>query len=360
MALIPQLSTEGTEIADAIMAARDRNTVAAPARMRASDYGARCRREVWIDARQAYHLPRFDPLHALTFRPRHLNAARLIGELRAIGCEVSDTGPDGKPWHATPLGGHMIVEIDAAARGLPGAPSKWHAVIVRMVDPDRFGQYQRDGVACDLSAHAQAVVAMQELELPRAVVLIECEETGRVYAERVKPDPDKAAAIVARCWEILQADNPPECDRNRCTCHGHAEYSPRVSCRTCVHATPVVRGGAVGASDPIWQCHLRGEDRTPAMQEAACDMHLFTPGVIAFADADDGAENYIEYRANGASCEEEDSVTFRNTVDPSSGFTSREIEKLGPRILNPTLIAAKESGLDLTVESVEEMADGDA
>src|SRR6185437_4787509 len=123
----------------------------------------------------------------------------------------------------------------------------------------------------------------------------------------------EASRILGKAWSIIEAKEPPEriadnvekfpckfcCHRDRC--FGSADPAAplvrcNVTCRSCIHSTPVVDESDLGA----WRCEKHQKTLSEAEQEAGCEDHLLIPALLdhAFAPNDSGTDpagDWIEY-----------------------------------------------------------------
>ena len=74
------------------------------------------------------------------------------------------------------------------------------------------------------------------------------------------------------------------------------EEMPRVHCRTCLHATPLLDGNAG------WDCARHSKPLSLGEQDAGCPNHLFIPALVPGEQINcSDEEEWIEYRmADGA------------------------------------------------------------
>ena len=157
-----------------------------------------------------------------------------------------------------------------------------------------FNKTKKHGVEKDKPQHyAQMQVYMHLLKLTRALYMVVNKDNDELYTERIRYDAKKAQALIDKAQSIISATNPPErisdkpesfackfCDARE-LCHGTSEVAvdvPALSCRQCVHATPI--------EDGRWACTLKDCDATEP-----CDEHLFLPGLINFAQPTDSLTN---------------------------------------------------------------------
>lgn len=293
-----------------------------------SEIGTECDRALWYSFRWAGRKP-VDGRMARLFQTGHLEEARVLAELRALGYEVHDRDPaTGEQFAMSSHGGHFSGHLDAVVRGLPEAPKTWHLVDVKSIKAKKFDELLKKGMRELYPKYwAQGHGYMGHQGLERAAFIFSCKDDDRIHVERLEFDPAEFDKYEARAGRIINAATPPArlsddpawfgckfCDFHA-VCHG--TEAPEVNCRTCVHATPVTnKPGA------LWRCE-RGLSAIQAPREAhAC--HIFIPPLLAAlgepVDADDES---VTYQAK-------DGTRWVN--GPAPGFSSVEIHT------NPTAV----------------------
>lgn len=252
----------------------------------ASLIGHDCDRYLWYVFRQCVR-EKFEGRMLRLFERGKREESMFIRELRGIGCEVVDEDDFGNQTKVITLGGHFRGHLDAMILGLPEAPKSWHVGEFKTHNDSSFNKLKKDGVKASKPQHyAQMLVYMGLTKVDRAYYLAVNKNTDELYSERVHFDPAEFKKIMTRAKRIITSDAPCErvatrSDDWRCKmcaankiCWGNGEDAvcplPRVNCRSCCHATPVVDDSDKGA----WTCDLR-----LPMQEG-CKRHLLLPGLM--------------------------------------------------------------------------------
>lgn len=277
----------------------------------ASVIGRPCARALWYDFRWCQR-----PTHShdgrllRLLRRGHDAEAEMIADLRAAGVEVHADDGSGTQFGFTDLGGHFAGHMDGAALGLVEAPKTWHVVECKTHNAKSFAALVKDGVQKSKPEHyAQMQIYMHWSGMKRAYYLAENKDTSELYAERVKYDAETAQKLVAKAESIIFGPEPPArisekpeyyickwCDYHG-LCHGkRPEATPRPSCRTCCHSTPMRDGKA------RWLCERHQCDIPHEHAPAGCDDHVYMPALLPWAEVQDmnGERNCIEYARNGA------------------------------------------------------------
>lgn len=312
----------------AIYAAYERRRAASPARgyLGASVIGHACDRYLWLSFRWA-GAEEFDGRMLRLFDRGQRAEARFVEELREVGAEVHELGPDGKQFAVQAVGGHFRGHMDGAALGLPEAPKSWHVLEFKTHNAKSFKELQAKGVREAKPMHwAQMQAYMLLTDMDRALYLAENKDTDELYSERVHLERVEAQRLIQRAERLVNAAEPPPrlsadpawhvC--KYCAFHAqcHAQEAPAVNCRTCAHSTPTDAGK--------WTCSA-GTGRAICTlpehhQQVGCDMHRYIPVLLerigAPVDAD-AARNTVTYRAV-------DGGTFTNG-EPPEAFSSAEI-----------------------------------
>ena len=256
-----------------------------------SELGQECSRRIWYSFR---HVGReaIDGRIARLFQTGHLEEARLIQDLRDIGCEVLDKDPaTGKQWRY--VSGHLSGGLDGVVLGLPEAHKTWHLLEIKTANKKSFDKIEKDGVKKAKPEHyAQMQMYMGLAELTRAAYFVCCKDDDRIYLERVEFDPSEHKSLLLKANRIIKEESPPErISEDRASfgckfcpmvdsCHG--QKMPAVNCRTCVHSS--------ATDDGKWACG-RGLG-----MEAECNKHLYIPGLLHWAEPVGGDPTFVQYK----------------------------------------------------------------
>jgi hypothetical protein len=253
-----------------------------------SEIGHHCERFLWYKFRDCTQSEFSGRIYRL-FDRGHREEPVFVQELRAIGCEVHEVGPDGRQIGVEAVKGHFKGHADGVALGILEAPKTWHLLEMKTSSAKEFAKIKKEGVEKAKPMHfAQMQVYMQLLKLDRALYEVVNKDTDELYLERVKRDPAKAQALLDRADRIINSYAPPERCADRpdsflckfCPAHklcwGQGESLvpvPARSCRQCCHASPI-EGGA-------WSCNQGREYGDP------CERHLMLPGLVHGFEATD-------------------------------------------------------------------------
>ena len=328
-----------TPTIDAIYALYSKRAAEEPARdyLGGSEIGRECNRRIWYSFRQVAR-EEIEGRMARLFQTGHREEARIIQDLRDIGCEVLDKDPaTGKQWRYT--NGHISGGLDAVVKGLPEAPKTWHLLEVKTANKKRFDELEKHGVQKAKPEHyAQMMIYMGMAELTRAVYIAVCKDDDRLYVERVEFDENTYKALIIKAKRIINEESPPErisekADGYPCkfcpmvqSCHG--EKMPAVSCRTCVHSSPIENGK--------WAC-ANGLAMAPN-----CAEHVFIPGLLHWAEPIDGQPNWIKYRIKENKREFVNVTASGFPADDAPHYSSEELSRCAvPAIGEPTVEAAR-------------------
>lgn len=270
-----------------------------------SNLGDECERSIWYGFRWTSKPEVVTGLKAITFETGEIEETRLLGALRMIGCEVVEGDARGKQFRYSAAGGHIRGKCDGHVHGLPEAPATWHIVECKSAKEKYYNEIVKNGVKAGYFAHYVQLLIYCHLQgWDRGLYMCRNKNTGEVHVERIKVDHEEAIRLIARAERIIRGVEPPpklfedpdsklawKC-RSMCrhfdVCHGGA--FPRVSCRTCIHATPQFFG------DAEWSCARWGKPLSADEQRVACPAHLFipalVPGVVLEVDEDSETISY--------------------------------------------------------------------
>jgi len=143
---------------------------------------------------------------------------------------------------------------------------------------------------------AQMQIYMHLTGITRALYMAVCKNTDALHVERIEADPTMAERLLEKAGRIIFAQHPParisedpawfEC--RFCDHHAacHEGGAAAVTCRSCLHATPIERG---------WHCARHDRLLAPAEQRAACSKHLFIPDLVP-GEVIDAGDDIVTYR----------------------------------------------------------------
>lgn len=275
-----------------------------------SSLGTECDRALWLEFRWAVPRETPDGQRLRLFETGHREEARLLDELRLIGCHVSAEDPEtGRQWSVQALGGHLRGRLDGAAIGIPEAPKTWHVVECKTLSAKRFREIVKDGVAKARPGHyAQCQLYMHLTGMKRALYLAVCRDDDALYAERIRHDGEWCTRALDRAERIIRAPEPPaklhenpehkgafQCRMCPALAVCHQGAWARSHCRTCLHSSPVEGG---------WYCGRWDKALSVDEQRAGCPEHLFVPVLVPGEQVDvheTKHETLIEYRLRDGS-----------------------------------------------------------
>jgi hypothetical protein len=309
-----------------------------------SELGEECSRRLWYGFRQVGRARPEGRILRL-FESGHREEARVIENLRAIGCTVYDRDEQGRQFRYTECDGHLSGGLDGAVLGLPEAPDTPHLLECKTANKKSFDAMEKDGLAKSKPVHmAQVQLYMGLAGLTRAAYVVVCKDDDRIYLERVEFDAKLFKALLLKANAIIKAETPPSkvsedpaffvckfCPFAE-LCHGSA--MPRAGCRTCIHSSP--------AKDAKWACAKWAKAEELPMQ-TGCMEHVFIPPLFeTWAEPIDGNEEGVVYKRkdNGLQF-----VNVANTGFPAKDiphWSSAQLAKASPLVVcNPAVEAAR-------------------
>jgi hypothetical protein len=310
---LEEFVAQGSETVKMIVDHYARRAAAEPIReyLGASIIGEACDRYLWYVHRGLVR----EEVEGRMFRlwqTGHREEARMLDDLRAIGMKVFDRDANGEQFAMKALGGHFSGHMDAVVVGVPEAPKSPHVAECKTHKDDSFNKLKKVGVRGAKPLHfAQMQTYMGGFKLDRALYLAHNKDTDELYSERVKFEPDVYKALLARAGRVIATSKAPErvasrMDDFRCKfcpafalCWGvekdgslpkAAVPIPAQTCKSCVHSTAITEGE--GAR---WRCErYKTVLETPDVG-AKCPSHLLLPHLVAFAEATDSDDGWIEF-----------------------------------------------------------------
>lgn len=283
----------------------------------ASIIGKSCARSLWYDFRWITPA-RYSGRLLRLFETGQLEEDRLVRNLRATGATVLEVDPEtGRQFRVEAHGGHFGGSLDGVALGLLEAPKTWHVLEFKTHSVKSFNELTAKGVVLAKPQHAaQMQIYMHLTGITRALYVAVCKDTDALHVERIEAERAMAERLLEKAGRIIFAQHPParisedpawfEC--RFCDHHAacHEGGGPAVTCRSCLHATPVgalpeevdtgsSSGSATSKDDGGWHCARHDRMLAPAEQRAACDRHLFIPDLIP-GEVIDAGDDVVTYR----------------------------------------------------------------
>ena len=295
----------------------------------ASIIGRECSRYLWYTFRWTFK-EEFDGRLIRLFQTGHMAEPRFTADLRSVGVTVYEVDPaSGKQFGFEEFGGHMRGHMDGCAGGVPGGGKQWHVIEYKTHSSKSFAELKKKGVKGAKPEHwAQVNWYMGKSGMSRALYLAVNKDTEELYSERLEFDLPDFEQTNSKAEQVIFSPSPPPrisedskfylCNMCSAKAVCHQSRTPRLSCRTCVHATP--------ERDGTWSCAKHGPQIPSQHQRQACPDHLPLPFLVSFAEAIDATSDWIHFRRN------DNGVEFRvhtqgtlpaHSVVPS--YTSAEI-----------------------------------
>jgi hypothetical protein len=260
----------------------------------AGDIGVECDRAIWLAFRRASVPETIDWRKRRIFERGNIEESRLLDLLKLVGVTVW-----GEQDRVRAVGGHLRGKIDGRALGLLEAAKTEHIVECKSAKQEIFRKVAKEGVRRGKPEHyATFQFYMHGLGINRVLYMMSNKNDEDLHIERVELDIDFAIRAVARIERIINMPEPPSrlCSkrddfrglfcRQAAVCWG--ETMPRVHCRSCLHATPLMDGNAG------WDCARWQKPLSLAEQDAGCPAHLFIPQMlVGFEQIDVDEENEI-------------------------------------------------------------------
>ncbi len=328
----------------------------------ASVLGKECERQAWYGFRWALIENQFSGRMLRLFARGQREEEWFATLLKLAGCEVQLTDSNGQQFRffEPELGGHCSGSLDGIASGIPEAPETFHVLEFKTHNAKSFAKLVKDGVQKSKPEHfGQMQLYMRWTDLDRALYLAVNKDDDSLYAERVAYDPAHADTLVNKARRVIEAQTPPSRlsdDPAFFTCkfcdfHGicHGRELPSVTCRTCLHSTPVVDTTV----DAKWHC-AKWDGHIPIEESLkAQPCHRYIPALIPWAEAvdatDDGDVRYLIA----------DGRQFMNG-ESQGAYASPELRDADPSLIgNPEVeeLRAKADGRFIKVAEAYEYCD---
>lgn len=239
-----------------------------------------CDRALWYAFRWASHQRKNNGRMLSIFETGNIWEDRLIADLERIGVEVW-----GNQDRIRLAGGHIRGKCDGHGLGIPEAPKTEHLLEFKSAKDSDFKLIVKQGCKKAKPMHfAQCQLGMHFFGHTRALYMVVNKNTDERYAERIEYDAEFCLRLIARIERIIEMPEPPLgistdpeffgcmfCD-HKAVCHEKAW--PRVSCRTCIHSTPLMDGNAG------WDCARFSKPISFDEQKEGCPAHLTIPALV--------------------------------------------------------------------------------
>lgn len=194
------------------------------------------------------------------------------------------------------VGGHVRGKIDGRAIGVKEAPKTEHLCEFKSHNDASFKDVVKKGCKDSKPTHyAQCQIGMHATGTTRCLYLCVNKNDDARYSERIKYDAEFCLRELARCKRLIETASPPSrisenpeffgcllCS-HKPVCHHDAW--PRVTCRSCLHATPEHGGNG------HWSCARWSKPISFDEQKQACPTHLHIPGLVPGEQIDVDEEN---------------------------------------------------------------------
>lgn len=253
----------------------------------ASVIGKECGRHIWYGFRW-FRKSKFQARMLRLFNRGHLEEARFIAMLLAIGVEVYQQDEKGNQFRISAVGGHFGGSGDGIGINIPDIPASERCLLEFKTHGDSsFTKLKKSGVRIAKPEHyVQMVVYMHKMGLHYALYGAVNKNTDEVYFEIVHYDTHTADEYVERGRKIIMMRQAPDrlphaspslfackyCD-DAGICFGQEDREK--NCRTCHFSSP--------QEDGTWHCTSRDRAATTsdfilskAMQLTGCEK-FYTP-----------------------------------------------------------------------------------
>lgn len=266
------------------------------------DVGKPCDRELYYNLHWVSVPEKIKGRSARLMETGNLEEPRFEADLKNIG--VDFYGAQDK---IRLVAGHVRGKRDGAAIGLLEAPKTEHLMEFKTSNLKNFKKLLKEGLQKAKPEHyGQCQIGMHAFGLTRCMYLVKNKDDETMHSIRIEYDVEYCLKQLVRCERIVRATRPPprisdkpdwfEClfCKHKAVCK--EDYLPRVTCRSCIHATAEMSG------DAHWSCSRWNKPLSFDEQKAACPAHLFDPDLVPGEqiDSDEVAET-VTYKMKDGS-----------------------------------------------------------
>lgn len=260
--------------------------------MGASIMGGKCGRSIWYSFRWATKSNFTGRIQRL-FNRGHLEEARFIACLLAIGVTVYQHDDNGKQFRISGSAGHYGGSGDGVGINIPDLPAGLAAVLEFKTHNDAsFKKLVKEGVRSAKFEHfVQMQQYMRKMGLTVALYMAVNKNTDELYAEIIMLDIATADTFIDRADKIIwmqfapeKIGSPPSPGNFDCKWCDHKpvcfqKVAPAMNCRTCGYAMPSRTGDATWlCTNPVFQPPQGGHlVLSKAVQELGCTQYSQHP-----------------------------------------------------------------------------------
>ena len=300
MAALPETTTISPTVLAIYRAYEEANRQFDSLGISVGEIGHACDRYLYYNLRWASAPESIEGRKVSIFRTGDMWEERMVADLEAAGVEIT-----GQQDRIRLIHGHVRGKRDGAALGVLEAPKTEHLAEFKSSNAKGFAKIKKDGVRKSKPLHfAQLQLGCHAFGLSRWLYYVTNKDDDERYIERGEYDFDYCTRLLARAERIIFNDEPPaklhedpnhkmafECGwcRHRAVCHEGA--MPRVTCRSCLFASPERHG------DGAWSCQRWMKPLGLDEQREACPTHLWIPAWVDGEQTDyDEAAGTVTYR----------------------------------------------------------------
>ena len=291
----------------------------------ASILGTECERALWYGFRWAT-LVIFEGRLLRLFERGHAEEPSINRNLKAIGMTVWERDPEtGKQFTFSDHGGHFGGSLD----GIGQMPDTAYAMVLEFKTSalKGFDDMVKNGVQKSKPLHyAQMQKYMGWAGLTKALYIMVCKNDDRLHTEIVEYDAVADKALTDKALRVIEAQRPPArisdspshfecrfCD-HWSVCH---DLKPaRMSCRTCISATPLTTG------EGGWHCDQYDTGIPEHVQRSGCPDHRYIPDLLPFGENPQADGREIKYQIIGTD------RSFWNGTKGEYSYDSMELQEL--------------------------------
>lgn len=317
-----------------------------------SSIGRSCWREGWYDFR--WCLDKVFPADTIKkFTDGHMGEdlmAKRLGYVKDVKLMVVDPRTD-KQFEYKDLHGHLSGHADGMIKGILQALNTLHVWEHKQVAEKKYRELQKLVAGDEKGAlekwdetyYVQAIMYMHYSECKRHYLTCSTPGGRETISARTNENKKAAKKYVDKALHIIQCDTPKNLEKvsenpvywlcKYCQYVDICQWDalPKVNCRTCCHATPVMQG--LGGK---WKCERYNCMIPLKNARKGCKDHLYIPDFVTFAKPvnADKNKNWIEYQIDSP----QGIVFFRNGKKGKRAYPSHELRATVPAILGDDVV----------------------
>jgi len=251
--------------------------------------GEECMRKVWYGFRWVLPTEAFSAKTLSIFETGNIWEDRIVQRFKDVCANVWDADERGRQFSVNLLNGFVRGKCDLIVQGVPGfSADEAFVVEVKSMNKAGFNASKKHGIKKAKPAYyGQLQSYLRFFGYRRGMLAFVCKDNDEFHIEVIDRDDGYMNTKLANVENTIKSRRPPakitqKSDSYTCrfcnfkdVCHNGA-MPERRSCRTCIHAAPVLCDNKY----PVFQCGRTDSPMDTSRQKQGCEYHLFETSLI--------------------------------------------------------------------------------